>query len=133
MQQKYKVLSFAIVTALYIFSVPTTSHASNFKITKTPRETVGANARAPISCGNPGYNCTPKECVYKLVLADYKWRRTESPNERRKRASRGGRQFKVGLGYVIRYIQSTGGYCYYYKGGYSNGKSGPNTWRYDPK
>ena len=37
------------------------------------------------------------------------------------------------LGRYIRYIQSTGSYCYYYKGGTSSGKSGPNTWRYDPR
>jgi hypothetical protein len=40
---------------------------------------------------------------------------------------------EVGLGYETRYIQSTGGYCYSYKGGTSSGQSGPNTWRYDPR
>ena len=31
---------------------------------------------------------------------------------------------EMGLGYVTRYIQSVGGYCYYYKGGTSSGPSG---------
>ena len=39
----------------------------------------------------------------------------------------------LGLGTSIRYIQYTGGYCYYYQGGTSSGRSGPETWRYDPE
>ena len=40
---------------------------------------------------------------------------------------------EMGLGYVTRYIQSAGGYCYYYKDGKSSGRGGPNMWRYDAK
>ena len=48
MQQKYKVLSFAILAALYIFLVPSTSDAmGNWKATHTPGETVGKHIALP--------------------------------------------------------------------------------------
>jgi hypothetical protein len=128
MQQKYKVLSFAIVAALYIFLVPSTSQAE-FKVTHTPGETVGPQSRPAISCGN---NCTQQGCQTKLVEAHLRGARERkeiSESEWQQRRRTGG---SVGLGSVTRYIQATGGYCYYYKGGTSSGNSGPNTWRYDP-
>ena len=141
MQQKFKFLYFAIVAASCIFSAPANSNTSGYHYTHTPGETVGANARPAISCGNPGYDCTHVECSDKLVhamLGSYvrngsgggRWvcgvpeiSRTCGVRDRR----------NVGLGDEIRYIQSTGGYCYYYNGGISSGNSGPNTWRYDPR
>ena len=39
----------------------------------------------------------------------------------------------AGLGTYIRYMQYSKDYCYYYEGGTSSGKSGPDTWRYDPR
>ena len=125
MQQKYKVLSFAIVAALYIFLVPSTSHAYNFKSTHTPGETVGPASRAAIPHNSPmGHGISLREdCERRLVEAN------RLPAGRSFLRSVG----QVGLGFVTRYIQSTGGYCYYYQGGTSSGASGPNTWRYDPR
>jgi hypothetical protein len=102
MLQKYKVLSFAIVAALYIFLVPSTSHA-NFRTTHTPGETVGPESRAPIPHAS-GKSGSQNDCEKKLIEASGR--------------SSYGKLFNrnirnMGLGYVTRYIQSAGGYCYY--------------------
>ena len=102
MQQKYTVLSFAIVAALYIFLVPSTSHAQ----THVPNTLAGAKAclgtswtlgcdRIPLN-GQPG----TREVCEGLARTAYS------------------------------IIQATGGYCYYYKDGTSSGRGGPNMWRY---
>jgi hypothetical protein len=113
MQQKYKVLSFAIVAALYIFLVPSTSQA-NFKTTHTPGETVGPRARPAIKHQYPRHN-SKKGCEDLLIEAEQRERdkRGYTSGQRRVRYN----VFSVGLGSYIRYIQSTGGYCYYYNGG----------------
>jgi len=151
MHQTYKVLSFAIVAALYIFLVPSTSHATRDYAgdgTHTPGETVGPASRPPIPCGN---NCTQQGCEDKLIREEYgneelyamselcmpyEHRHTDQPRWMWPENCRGDQLYvarrNVGLGYEIRYIQATGGYCYYYQGGTSSGRSGPNTWRYDP-
>ena len=116
-QQKYKVLSFAIVAALYIFLVPSTSHA-NFTTTHTPGETVGPQSRAPIPHAS-GKSGSQNDCEKKMIQAEGWY--AEGKSFRKKIR-------EMGLGYVTRYIQSVGGYCYYYKGGTSSGPSGPNTW-----
>ena len=131
MQKKYKVLSFAIVAALYIFLVPSTSHA-NFKPTHTPGETVGPPTRPGIKHKSPRDN-SMNGCQDLLIAAEQSERDSKGYN-----AGDGERRvifnlYGVGLGSYIRYIQSTGGYCYYYQGGTSSGASGPNTWRYDPR
>jgi hypothetical protein len=80
MQQKYKVLSFAIVAALYIFLVPSTSHATrDYASTHTPGETAGPASRSPIKCfpeqwttatGKPHTAfCTQRECEDELMRA----------------------------------------------------------------
>ena len=139
MQQKYKVLSFAIIAALYMFLVPSTSQA-NFNHTHTPGETVGPASRPPIACrdedcGKGSYMEGRTGCTKKLVEADLDiaskmmcW--PSDSNVGNPPDLRCGWD-KVGLGTKTRYIQSTGGYCYYYKGGSSSGASGYNTWRYD--
>ena len=121
----------------------TTGRAGNHTICHTPGETVGVAARPAISCGNPGYNCTHEECSDKLVDAML-GKKMACANTRSSsgvvwcrhsvnKVSKFHDKQKVGLGYVTRYIQSTGGYCYYYKSGTGGGKSGTNTWRYDPR
>ena len=137
MIQKRNISTFAIVAALSIFLVPSASHAlgimpdANFSRTHTPGETVGPTARPPISCGN---NCTQAECEKKLVWAEARsdsgWKINESGSIDNVYVPTFIK--RVGLGSVTRYMQATGGYCYYYKGGTSSGASGPNTWRYDP-
>ena len=144
MQQKFKFLYFAIVAASCIFSAPANSNTSGYHYTHTPGETVGANARPAISCGNPGYDCTHVECIDKLVQAKLgTYHRMQQDGTDGWVYGRAGEvqnptigerdRRNVGLGDEIRYIQSTGGYCYYYNGGISSGNSGPNTWRYDPR
>ena len=128
MQKKYKVLSFAIVAALYIFLVPSTSQA-NFKTTPTPGETVGPGARPAIKHQYPRHN-SKKGCQDLLIAAEQSERDSKGYKGRERRVM--FNLYGVGLGSYIRYIQSTGGYCYYYQGGTSSGASGPNTWRYDP-
>ena len=49
MIQKRNISTFAIVAALSILLVPSTSQA-NFNRTQTPGETVGPSARPPIAC-----------------------------------------------------------------------------------
>ena len=105
MQQKYKVLSFAIVAALYIFLVPSTSHAQ----THVPNTLAGAKVCGGTSwtlgCDRIPLNGQPAtaEVCEKLY----------GPGK---------------LLYDI--IQATGGYCYYYKAGTSSGRGGPNMWYY---
>ena len=43
-----------------------------------------------------------------------------------------GRGVTNSLGGDVRYIQYTGNNCYYYGAGSQSGKSGPNTYRFDP-
>jgi hypothetical protein len=138
MQQKYKVLSFAIIAALYMFLVPSTSQA-NFTRTHTPGETVGPTARPPILINGMNENIKDKYtyCENKLVIEDMAYQLERglkgvgglSYSEKVEE----GWDKRVGLGYHIRYIQVAGQYCYYYKAGKSSGAGGPNTWRYDPK
>ena len=127
MQQKFKFLYFAIVAASCIFLVPTTSQAGKpFTSTHTPGETVGPSSRPPIPHKEyPRSSGAQSDCESRLVAAS-KGRRPGGSTYTR-------RLDDLGLGYVTRYIQSAGGYCYYYKGGTSSGASGPNTWRYDPR
>ena len=144
MLSEFKVLSFAIVASLYIFLVPSTSQAkSNYKVTHTPGETVGVASHSAIPCGNPGYNCTPEECEDKFAYSSaskgqwgkYGWRVVQYKCGNTLDRCIAYVRERVGLGYVTRYLQSTGGYCYYYKGGQQvpQAISGPNTWRYDPQ
>ena len=140
MQQKYKVLSFAIIAALYMFLVPSTSQA-NFTRTHTPGETVGPTARPPIlivgSYDKKWTTTAYQYCENKLVIEDMAYQLERglkgvgglSYSEKVEE----GWDKRVGLGYHIRYIQVAGQYCYYYKAGKSSGAGGPNTWRYDPK
>ena len=141
MIQKRNISTFAIVAALSILLVPSTSQA-NFNRTQTPGETVGPSARPPIACkivntnictyGNPAIYW--EHCEEALVRADIMFKLLHSGPTYLNRGQlfKQGWEKKVGLGQNIRYIQATGGYCYYYKAGKSSGASGRWTWRYDP-
>ena len=115
MQQKYKVLSFAIVAALYIFLVPSPSHAqmhvpntlAGAKLCGGPSWMLGCD-RIPLN-GQPG-TATACENLF---------------NQRKHRELN-----RAGLS-MYDTIQATGGYCYYYKAGTSSGRGGPNMWCYD--
>ena len=103
MQQKYKVLSFAIVAALYIFLVPSTSHAQTHVPNTFAGDKACGGAAWTLGCDRIPLNGQP-----------------------------GTREVCEGLArtaYSI--IQATGGYCYYYKDGTSSGRGGPNMWRYN--
>ena len=141
MQQKYKVLSFAIVAALYIFLVPSTSDAmGNWKATHTPGETVGKHIALPpmhIDAKTIGSSSGRAVADYDFIrrcrnmLAGTTW---VTPAPFIKGVHPPAPHQRSGLGTDIRYIQYTAkdGYCYYYHGGTSSGRSGPATWRYDP-
>jgi hypothetical protein len=105
MQQKYKVLSFAIVAALYIFLVPLTSSAQ----THVPNTFAGAKV-----CGGTSWTlgCDRIPLNGQPATAEVCENLYEPHNPH----------------YDI--IQATGGYCYYYKDGTSSGRGGPNMWRY---
>ena len=108
MQQKYKVLSFAIVAALYIFLVPSTSHAQ----THVPNTLAGAKV-----CGGTSWTLGCDRIPLNGQPA------TAEVCEKLYQTGRAG-----SLVYDI--IQATGGYCYYYKAGTSSGRGGPNMWIY---
>ena len=103
MQQKYKVLSFAIVAALYIFLVPSTSHAQTHVPNTFAGDKACGGAAWTLGCDRIPLNGQPE---------------TREVCERLARTA-----------YSI--IQATGGYCYYYKDGTSSGRGGPNMWRYN--
>ena len=148
MIQKRNISTLAIVAALSILLVPSTSQA-NFNRTHTPGETVGPSARPPIKdrdCietttqGGSSW-CSKyrpqsyRMCEVKLIWNDTMFNILHPAGVRianAKEVYEQGWDKNVGLGRNIRYIQATGGYCYYYKAGKSSGASGPNTWRYDP-
>ena len=141
MQQKYKVLSFAIVAALYIFLVPSTSDAmGNWKATHTPGETVGKHIALPPMQIHDYKNYRPYNLpaedvdfirLCRNMLSGTTW---VTPAPFIKGVHPPAPHQRSGLGTDIRYIQYTAkdGYCYYYHGGTSSGRSGPATWRYDP-
>jgi len=107
MQQKYKVLSFAIVAALYIFLAPSTSHAQ----THVPNTLAGAKACLGTS----------------WTLGCDRIKHTGQPGTRQVCETLASPTTSFTT------IQATGGYCYYYKDGKSSGRGGPNMWRYDAK
>jgi hypothetical protein len=152
MQQKYTVLSFAIVAALYIFLVPSTTHA-DYAVIHTPGETAGPGAAPAIKCGPNGVVCTVQGCIdaYIAKKSTTWWiketcrsthpmgrnsRRAELACNPRKGISQKMRDkhsdtVNTEFGTYIRYVQHTGGYCYYYQAGNSSGRGGPNTYRLD--
>jgi hypothetical protein len=136
MIQKRNISTFAIGLCLLAFMLltasPAKAHDHKFKRWHSPGETVGPESRSAIACGS---SCSIDKCEAKLVCArgnppvlkngrQYQW--TDNPY------CTGWIEKVVSVGFT-RYIQFTGGYCYYYNGGISSGASGPNTWRYDPK
>ena len=102
MLHKYKVLSFAIVAALYIFLVPSTSHAQRHVPNTFAGDKACGGAAWTLGCDRIALNGQPG---------------TARVCERLARTA-----------YMI--IQATGGYCYYYKEGKSSGRGGPNMWSY---
>ena len=113
MQQKYKVLSFAIVAALYIFLVPSTSHAQTHVPNTLAGDKACGGAAWTLGCDRiplNGQPATSEVCERLEMTKPAYWSHTT---------------------YSI--IQATGGYCYYYKDGKSSGRGGPNMWRYDAK
>ena len=112
MQQKYKVLSFAIVAALYIFLVPSPSHAQMH----VPNTLAGAKV-----CGGPGWTLG----CDRIPLNGQPGTATTCENLFNQRSNS-----EWGWWGVYDTIQATGGYCYYYKAGTSSGRGGPNMWSY---
>lgn len=113
MQQKYTVLSFAIVAALYIFLVPSTSHARTHVPNTEGGEPACLAGSWTLGCDRIPLNGQPGTAA----VCEYEWERT--------------RPQWAPSSYAI--IQATGGYCYYYKAGTSSGRGGPNMWSYDAK
>ena len=120
MQQKYKVLSFAIVTALYIFLVPSPSHAQ----THVPNTFAGDKACLgdawTLGCDRIPLNGEPHAWV--------DGERQDALREACERLEMTKPAYWSHTTYDI--IQATGGYCYYYKDGKSSGRGGPNMWSY---
>ena len=115
MQQKYKVLSFAIVAALYIFLVPSTSHAQTHVPNTFGGDKACGGAAWTLGCDRIPLNGAPK--FYAQTPGGWE-------DAVRDICERLGRNTKYDI------IQATGGYCYYYKAGKSSGRGGPNMWSY---
>ena len=111
MQQKYTVLSFAIVAALYIFLVPSTSHAQTHVPNTEGGEPACLAGSWTLGCDRIPLNGQPGTAA----VCEDEWERT--------------RPQWAPSSYEI--IQATGGYCYYYKAGTSSGRGGPNMWSYE--
>ena len=106
MLQTYKVLSFAIVAALYIFLVPSTSHAQTHVPNTFAGDKACGGAAWTLGCDRIPLNGQPATAEVCENL--------------------------FGHGPILYdIIQATGGYCYYYKDGKSSGRGGPNMWRYN--
>ena len=116
MLHKYKVLSFAIVAALYIFLVPSTSHAQEH----VPNTLAGDPVCGEGGRGMAGWTLGCDRISHKGA----------HPGDLRRFCERSyNAAYHEGAPpYDI--IQATGGYCYYYKAGTSSGRGGPNMWRY---
>ena len=104
-QQKYKVLSFAIVAALYIFLVPSTSHAQTHVPNTLAGEKACRGSSWTLGCDMIPLNGRPATAAVCEELY--------GPGK---------------LMYDI--IQATGGNCHYYIAGTSSGRGGPNMWSY---
>jgi hypothetical protein len=116
MLHKYKVLSFAIVAALYIFLVPSTSHAQEH----VPNTLAGDPVCGEGGRGMAGWTLGCDRISHKGA----------HPGDLRRFCERSyNAAYHEGAPpYDI--IQATGGYCYYYKAGTSSGRGGPNMWYY---